>query len=668
MKQCIYHLVVFIFIYGCQSPSESNLNVEVDPELRDSILTNLKKFDENRDKKRSLKRAFEFIQQIKNDSLQIKYLKTLDYRALNSNSEIYLNINSLGKEKAEKYNDNLSLANFYWNLGDYYLTKNRSDQAYYAYNEAQHLYNLVGDYENYAQMLYNLALIQGQAKDFTGAEVNLVKVAEISQDTRNYELLYKAFSLLGVTNYNLQNFEVAINYYNNGLQASGKIEDAELYQAATYNNLGNVYEKMENYQLAIKNYRKALSTKNLYDRDPYLYAMALDNLAYNRLETGELQNVLPDMEKALDIRKRIEHLAGISISQLHIAEFYEFIGDTSQALEYAKAANTTAQENNNNRDILKSWKLLADLQPDTSYAYTTSYIDLSDSLQVEERKVRNKFERIRFETDEVMERAEMLEEERTVIFLISSLIIIIGGSFFVLYIQRSKNRALELERDQKIADEKIYELLLMQSARKDEGKREERDRIARELHDNILTELYANRMNLMFYKYKTGIKGDEKFGKLTDNLMDVEKQIRNLSHELSNTYFDEHKEFGDLIQGLIYKLQLERTHQLTVDDSVNWSTIASNIKMHTYRILQEAIMNIQKHANASFVFIKFSINEEANKIEFIIEDDGKGFSSSQKAGIGLKNIKSRVQDIHGKISIESRPGNGTKISIFIPIN
>jgi signal transduction histidine kinase len=396
--------------------------------------------------------------------------------------------------------------------------------------------------------------------------------------------------------------------------------------------------------------------------------MALDNLAYNRLETGELQNVLPDMQEALGIRQKIQHLAGISISQIHIAEYFQTIGNTTQAINFAQKANTTALSHNNNRDILASWKLLADLQPEDSYQYTTSYIELSDSLQVEERKVRNKFERIRFETEEVMQRAEMLEEERTIIFLISSLIIIMGSSVFIFYIQRSKNRSLELERDQKIADEKIYELLLLQSARKDEGKREERDRIARELHDNILTELYANRMNLMFYKFKAGIKGDEKFGKLTDNLMDVEKQIRNLSHELSNTYFDEHKEFGDLIQDLIHKLQLERTHQLTVDDSVNWSKIPSNVKMHTYRILQESIMNIQKHAQANFVFIKFSINQEVNKIEFIIKDDGKGFNNNKKPGIGLKNIKSRVQDIKGKIRIDSEKGAGTIISIFIPIN
>ncbi|WP_019039453.1 tetratricopeptide repeat-containing sensor histidine kinase [Psychroflexus tropicus] len=665
MKQCLFYLVICILLINCQSPKDKS--VEINSQLRDSILSNLRRFDNKIDEENSLTKSFQHVIQIDNDSLQIKYLRALDYRALNSSLDLFTEINHLGREKALKYKDTFSLATFYWDLGDYHLNKNDSDKAYLAFNEAQFLYGQIDELEKNALLLYNLALIQSQAKDYTGAEVNLIRVAEISKEIQNFELLFKTFNSLGVSNYNLRNYEVAITYYNNALQALGKVEDSELYRAATFNNLGNVYEKQGKYDLAITNYRKTLSTPKLYDGDPYLYAMALDNLAYNRLETGALQNVLPDMQEALGIRQKIQHLAGISISQLHIAEYYQFVGNQTKAVEFAKAANTTSKQNNNNRDILASWLLLADLQPENSYKYTTSYIQLSDSLQMEERKVRNKFERIRFETEEVMQRAEMLEEERTIVFLISSLIIIIGSSIFIFYVQRSKNRSLKLERDQKIADEKIYELLLIQSARKDEGKREERDRIARELHDNILTELYANRMNLMFYKYKIGIKGDEKFGKLTDNLMDVEKQIRSLSHELSNTYFDEHKEFGDLIQDLIQKLQLERTHQLSVDDSVNWSKIASNIKMHTYRILQESIMNIQKHAEAHFVFIKFTLNEEADKIEFTIKDDGKGFKDSKKPGIGLKNIKSRVEDIKGKISINSKLGSGTKISIFIPI-
>ena len=340
MKQSIVCLVVLIFIYSCQSPSSKS--PDVDPQLRDSILTHLGKFDNNSSKEISLKKTFQFVQQIKNDSLQIKYLVALDFRALNSNSKLFYKINKLAREKANKYKDTTRLAKFYWNLGDSYLNENKTDFAYYAFNEAGFLYNLKKDLGNYAQMLYNLAIIQGQAKDFTGTEVNLIKVAEISKKIRNFDLLYKAFNVLGVTNYNLRNFDVALKYLNNALQALGKVDDPDLYRAATFNNIGNVYEKQKNFELAIKNYRKTLSTKNLYERDPYLYAMALDNLAFNRLESGETQNVLPEMENALEIRQNIKHLAGISISQIHISEYYRFTGNTTKAVEFASSANCTA--------------------------------------------------------------------------------------------------------------------------------------------------------------------------------------------------------------------------------------------------------------------------------------------------------------------------------------
>lgn len=259
MKQWIFYLVVFTLIFSCQSPSlDEN---RIDPQLRDSILTYLKRFDNSIDKEKSLKKAFQFVQKIDNDSLQTKYLYAIDYRALNSDSKLFLEINELGRNKATKYNDTIYVADFFWNLGDYQLNNNKSDKAYFSYNEAQYLYNLKGDLKNYAQMLYNQALIQSQAKDFTGAEVSLIKVAEISQQTKNYELLYKAYNVLGVTNYNLKNFDVSIKYLNNALQALGKVEDSDLYRASTFNNLGNVYEKLKEYDLAIKNYRKTLSTK-----------------------------------------------------------------------------------------------------------------------------------------------------------------------------------------------------------------------------------------------------------------------------------------------------------------------------------------------------------------------------------------------------------------------
>ncbi|MFN2260920.1 MAG: tetratricopeptide repeat protein [Psychroflexus sp.] len=669
-----YYILIFVgvsLLLSCQNEqvqSESNSDFQ---NIRKKIIVNVNLANETNnssEKKQYFDDVVGLIDQVDNDSLKIKYLKFISKEYLNNrNLEEFKSTNQLGINISKAYNDTLNLARFNWDLGDYYLFQSENDSAYFAYNKARKGFESINDNESLSIVTYNLALVQSKVKDFIGSEINLIQSAELAQETKNFRLLYQCYNLLGIVNYNLENFEVAKRYHKNAMQALGKVDNNELLVAASHNNLGNVYEKDGDFDEAIKYYRRTLSTKKLEERDPELYAMALDNLSFNRLERGETESVLEDMKKALEIRKRINHVSGIAINQIHIAQYYAAIGDTAKAIDYANRANITAKSNNNNRDILASWKLLAELQPEESFRFSEAYINLSDSLQIDERKIRNKFERIRFETDEVMERAQLLEERQTMIFIVSSLVILVGSSIFIIFIQRSRNKALSLERDQKVADEKIYELMLSQKTRKDEGRKEERDRIARELHDHILTELYANRMNLMFYKYKVGIKGDEKFGEMTDNLMNIESQIRSLSHELSNTYFEDQTDFSGLIEDLFSKQKITETHQVNLDDTTDWTKVSSNIKMHVYRILQESIRNIQKHAEAKSVRFYFEDDKDKAGISIQISDDGKGFSSTKKPGIGLKNIRDRIAGVKGEINIDSEVGQGTKITIFIPI-
>ena len=650
------------------------VQTESNPEfqnIRKKIISNVNLAGETNnssEKKKYFDNVVVLINQIDNDSLKIKYLKFISKKYLDQRQlEDFKLTNQRRFNLSKLYGDTINIAKFNWDLGDYYLFQSENDSAYFAYSKAKTNFEALNDAENLSNVTYNLALVQSKVKDFIGSEINLIQSAELAQEIKNFRLLYSCYNLLGIVNYNLENFEVAKRYHENAMQALGKVDNNELLIAASLNNLGNVYEKDGDFDEAIKYYRRTLSAEKLEERDPELYAMALDNLSFNRLETGQTESVLEDMKKALEIRKRINHVSGIAINQIHIAQYYATVGDTAKAIDYANRANVTAKSNNNNRDILASWKLLAELQPEESFRYTEAYINLSDSLQIDERNIRNKFERIRFETDEVIERAELLEERQTMIFIVSSLVILVGTSVFVIFMQRSRNKALALERDQKVADEKIYELMLGQKTRKDEGRKEERDRIARELHDHILTELYANRMNLMFYKYKVGIKGDKKFGEMTDNLMNIESQIRSLSHELSNTYFEDQTDFSGLIEYLFSKQNITETHQVNLDDTTDWTKISSNIKMHIYRILQESIRNIQKHAEAKAINFHFTCNKDKGGVNIEIKDDGKGFSNTKKPGIGLKNIRDRVEELKGELNIDSEVGQGTKIIIFIPI-
>jgi len=92
-------------------------------------------------------------------------------------------------------------------------------------------------------------------------------------------------------------------------------------------------------------------------------------------------------------------------------------------------------------------------------------------------------------------------------------------------------------------------------------------------------------------------------------------------------------------------------------------------KLMLFRIVQEQVNNVMKHAQAKNLVIRLSLNEAANMINLSIADDGKGFDpDNTNKGLGLSNMMSRTDLFGGKISIVSSPGKGCKISVEIPIH
>ena len=135
-----------------------------------------------------------------------------------------------------------------------------------------------------------------------------------------------------------------------------------------------------------------------------------------------------------------------------------------------------------------------------------------------------------------------------------------------------------------------------------------------------------------------------------------------------NTDFVSGSGFIDIIKTLVqtqawaYHLKYKLDH----DDAIHWYEVSNKKKIHIYRIIQEALHNIYKHANASKVTISFKLKN--NVICLIISDDGSGFDVNKaKSGIGLKNMNSRIKEINGTINITSEKDVGTKVTIEAPI-
>jgi signal transduction histidine kinase len=283
-----------------------------------------------------------------------------------------------------------------------------------------------------------------------------------------------------------------------------------------------------------------------------------------------------------------------------------------------------------------------------------------------ERSARNKFARIAFETDEIERENERITRERLWLLGLSIGLVMTLVLLYIVITQRSKNKELRFRQSQQEANEEIYNLMLSQQDKVDEARANEKKRISQELHDGILGRLFGTRLSLDTLNFSDRKDVMEKRSNYISELKTIEEDIRKISHDL-NTDFVSGSGFMDIITELIekqteaYQLKFGFEH----DDHINWDDISNKSKINIYRIIQESLQNIYKHAEANTV--KISFKPKNNVICLSISDDGKGFDiHKSKKGIGLKNISSRVNELEGKVNFDSKINKGTTITIDIP--
>ena len=149
----------------------------------------------------------------------------------------------------------------------------------------------------------------------------------------------------------------------------------------------------------------------------------------------------------------------------------------------------------------------------------------------------------------------------------------------------------------------------------------------------------------------------------------IEQEIRNIAHNLNLEIFNETNSYVALLNDFIATQNAVTSspqYKLEIGETINWVAVSSVIKMNLYRIIQEASHNSNKYAQAKIVIISLILDE--NNICLSITDNGKGFDiDADVEGIGLKNIKHRVESLNGKFVIQSINNKSTSINIAIPV-
>lgn len=223
--------------------------------------------------------------------------------------------------------------------------------------------------------------------------------------------------------------------------------------------------------------------------------------------------------------------------------------------------------------------------------------------------------------------------------------------------QRLRMQAMKMEQKKKITQ------AVMQA------EEDERKRIAGDLHDSVAQKMVVAKLNLeVLGNHLNELDEPRKkiYNNITALLEESTAEVRNLSHSMMPQAFSD-SGLANTVKEMLNKVE---TPDLKIHFSAagDFTNIQENTTLMIYRIIQECVQNVLKHARTTKLDVAM-INEN-NEIDITIEDNGVGFNVGTKdlaESTGIKNIRSRIEYLNGTLDINSSPGEGTIIAFYIPL-
>jgi signal transduction histidine kinase len=447
-----------------------------------------------------------------------------------------------------------------------------------------------------------------------------------------------------------------------------------------YNTMGILYA--ENQQLDSAERFFLLSTKvreELGDHSSIVWNY--NNLGGLYVLMGKTDKAIFYLEKAFKAFKETENYIGQGAIANNLGELYAKIGNDKKAMEYYRLARglyNISKDDDNLENLYSNLSNFYDAKGDfkTAYQYSDSLIVLKDTLhgrrldeEIASLQTKFDFEKknllIQNQKDEIIIKEEENELKNTIIVAISvvSILLVLLG---ILFYQRYKLKQQEILKNELIKQQELRSKAIVQA------EENERIRIARELHDGIGQQLSAAKLNLDALKSVVKAERPEE-GTLFKNVLDLMddsiKEVRQVSHNMMpNTLLKSGlasavREFINRISGAgAIKINLEIV-------GLN-ERLEAMMEQILFRVLQEIVSNIIKHAHATEVTIQLIRQEQ--ELTLMVEDNGVGFNvddklKSEGGGIGLKNLQSRIEFLNGQIFFDSYEGKGTTVSIEVPL-
>ncbi|MGJ8550906.1 tetratricopeptide repeat-containing sensor histidine kinase [Winogradskyella wichelsiae] len=483
---------------------------------------------------------------------------------------------------------------------------------------------------NNLNYLYYISSINHKKGDYNASEKEAVKALSLldkhSDIINHLELKRSFYNLLGMLYYEQRNKEKALELYSKVLAISNSSKDS----AIVYNNISNIY-KIDNETEKVQEVLLKAYEMQSRIKDTLSIALITDNLGFTYSKLNNTSEGFILMNKALKIREKLKDTTSLYTSYAHLAEYYFDVDSLDKSLKNALKAQELADHINSPIYQHNALRMLTKLSEDK---YVTTYKILNDSIYNAEKELASKFALLKYDYSEYKRKAleSQLKEERhktrTIIAIIVAAFIMLL-SVSVYFILKSRHRKEKLQQ--------VYDA---------------ESRMSKQIHDEVANDVFQFMTKLESENIKNEL--------LLDDLQGIYDKTRDISK--AHNYTENEGLFLDSIKDLVLSYSDASTSVLDKGSiDIDWESFSKIRRTTIYKVLQELLINMKKHSQASVAVLIFK--NEGKKTIIAYSDNGVG--GEFKKNTGLQNVENRIVSINGTITFETEPNKGFKTKIVI---
>lgn len=569
------------------------------------------------------------------------------------------------------------LALTYFHEGNAYINKGAYDQARnkYRYSASYSILTEKGK-KMLPSIFNNLGLIYNMQGDYDEALSYYNRAVAVAEQLPSAPGADYAYSNMAAVLSQLGQSEQKSMYYLNKAEKLARESNNHDLLGMVLINKGFASNQKKDWNTSHHYFESALALAEKHHMQQNRY-LALVNLGSIFIEWKDPEKALSYLLEAENTRSNI-YPGYRNLCLRNLGEVYQQLKDYRQAEYYLLKALNIARTLGMGQELQDTYRLLGNLYESQgnytkAHHYLTNYLELKDSLESKEVAANVNALEVKYRTAQkdkellgqqlLISRQQQTLRQKNVWILATSLsALFVVVLSLVLYRSSRHRQNLQREKIHNLQQEQqIGELKAMIS-----GEEKERSRIARELHDGIGGLLAAVKMNSVVLKKEYGfLDNNNTYRDMVRMLEDMGTEIRKTSHNLMPDVLLR-QSLPEAIRHFCDALQKDGTLRIDIQSYGNFDKLEYNFRLSVYRMIQELMQNIVKHAQARNAIVQLIHYDHT--LGITVEDDGNGFDTGKPTeGIGLRNLRDRVRSLNGQITVDTRPGEGTTVYIELEI-